>query len=80
MYTLKTANLTLAPIAKAIENEAKGGWHLHSYVVAPATVYRKKGIFEVLLGWIPVIGGLFKSKEPDVITPDYYMLIFQREV
>lgn len=80
MYTVETANKVLAPIAQAIENEAKGGWHLHSYVVCPATVIRKKKILEILLGWIPVIGFFFKSKEPDVITPRYYVVIFQREV
>lgn len=79
LYTVATANKALAPIAQAIEAEAKGGWSLHSYVIAPATIIRKKGILEIIFGWIPVIGIFFRSKDPDVITPEYYMLIFQRE-
>lgn len=80
MYTVETANKVLAPIGQAIMQEAKGGWTLHSYVVIPATVHRKKGILEILLGWIPIIGFLFRSNKPDVISPDYYSLIFQKEV
>ena len=80
MYTLETANLALAPVAKVIEAEAKGGWHLHSYVVMPATVWRKKGILEILFGWIPIIGFLFRSNKPDEIHPNYYTLIFEKEV
>ena len=80
MYTVATSNKVLAPIGQRIMEEAKGGWELHSYVVIPATVHREKGILEVLLGWIPIIGILFKSKEPDVITPEYYSLIFKKEV
>lgn len=79
MYTVDTANKVLAPIGRTIMKEAKGGWTLHSYVVIPATVYRKKGTLEVIFGWIPIIGVLFRSKEPDVITPNYYSLIFQKE-
>ena len=80
MYSVETANKVLAPIGQRIMEEAKGGWDLHSYVVIPATVYRKKGILERLLGWIPIIGFLFRSKEPDVIHPEYYSLIFKKEV
>lgn len=80
LYTLETANKVLAPIGERIMLECKGGWNLHSYVVIPATVHRKKGILEILLGWIPIIGLLFKSKDPDVFYPEYYSLIFQKEV
>lgn len=80
MYSVETANKVLAPIGQAIQNEAKGGWSLHSYVVIPATVHRKKGILEILLGWIPIIGFLFRSNKPDIITPKYYSLIFVKEV
>ena len=80
MYTVETANRVIAPVAMHIQQEAKGGWHLHSYVICPATVKRRKGIFEFLFGWIPVIGLFFRSNKPDVIYPNYYMLIFQREV
>lgn len=80
LYTVETANKVLAPIGQRIQEEAKGGWTLHSYVVIPATVHRKKGVLEVLLGWIPIIGFFFRSNKPDVITPEYYSLIFQKEV
>ena len=80
MYSVETANRVLAPIGQRIQEEAKGGWKLHSYVVIPATVIRKKGLLERFLGWIPIIGLLFRSKEPDVITPQYYSLIFQKEM
>lgn len=80
LYTLETANKVLAPIGQHIIEEAKGGWKLHSYVVIPATVHRRKGILEVLLGWIPIIGFLFVSRKPDVIHPQYYSLIFEKEV
>lgn len=79
MYTLDTANKVLAPIGKRIQEEAKGGWTLHSCVTIPATIKRKKGIFEILLGWLPVIGDLIKGNKPDYITPEYYVVIFQRE-
>lgn len=79
MYTLQTANIAVAPIARVIENEAKGGWHLHSYVVIPAVIMRKKSIFENLFGWIPIINMIWANK-PDSIKPQYYSLIFQREV
>lgn len=49
-------------------------------VALPATIYRKKGILEILLGWIPIIVFLFRSNKPDVITPEYYSLIFQKEI
>jgi hypothetical protein len=85
MYTVETANKVLAPIGQAIQNEAKGGWSLHSYVVIPATVHRKKGIVEKLLGWIPIIGPILGflcgwNRHPDVINPEYYSLIFVKEV
>lgn len=80
MYTVETANAALAPIAQRIQDEAKGGWTLHSYVVMPATIIRKKGILERLLGWLPIIGFLFRSNKPDEIHPNYYTLIFFKEV
>ena len=79
MYTLDTANKALAPVARCIQEHASGGWHLHSYVVIPAVIVRKKSIFERLLGWIPIINMVWSKKE-DFITPNYYSLIFQREV
>lgn len=78
LYTVKTANEAIAPIARVIENEAKGGWHLHSCTIIPAHIYRVKGCLEVLLGWLPVIGVFFQSKATE-LYPQYYTLIFQRE-
>ncbi len=80
MFSLETANKALAPIGQAITEEGKGGWVLHSYVNVPITVWRKKGIFEILLGWIPIIGKLFQSKDPDYVDINAYALIFQKEV
>lgn len=79
MYTFETANRVLAPIGQRIQDEARSGWTLHSCVAIPATVYRKKGILEIIFGWIPIIGLLFRSNKPDVINPEYYSLIFVRE-
>lgn len=42
MYSIATANKALAPVAQAIEAEARGGWTLHSYGICPATITRKK--------------------------------------
>lgn len=82
MFTVETANLALAPVAQYIQNEAKGGWILHSYVIMPATVWRKKGLKDVLhflLGWIPVLDILFKV-DPLFEEVNYCSLIFQKEV
>lgn len=78
LYKVKTANEAIAPIARVIENEAKGGWHLHSVTLIPAHIYRTKGCLEIILGWIPIIGGFFQAKATD-FNPEYYTLIFQRE-
>ncbi len=80
LYTDETAAKVVAPVGERIAVEARNGWQLHSLEVLPGTVFRKKGILEVLLGWIPIIGELFIPKEPDVIFPQYYTLIFQKEV
>lgn len=80
LYTAETANKVLAPIGQRLQEEARGGWALHSYVIIPGTVHRKKGILEILFGWIPFIGFFFRSNKPDIIHPEYYSLIFVREV
>ena len=79
LYTIKTANEAVAPIARILENEAKGGWHLHSCTILPARVCRKKGCWESILGMIPFIKNFFGSKPTEIYT-NYYTLIFQREV
>ena len=74
MYTVETANKVLAPIGQRIMEEAKGGWDLHSYVVIPATVHKKIGIFGKIIR-------LFTGPRPgDTIHPEYYSLIFKKEV
>jgi hypothetical protein len=79
--TLETARLAVAPYAKTIEDEARGGWALHSLTLIKARVVRRKGILEILLGWIPVIGGLFKPKKnnADYYEPEYYIAVFVKE-
>ncbi len=81
--TVATANKAIAPVGKVIENEARGGWHLHSIEVIPQKIARKKGLFEFLLGWIPILGNwLFPSmREECVDGVDFYMyvMIFARE-
>ena len=79
LYTVATANKAVAPIAQTIQNEAKGGWKLHTYSTVNAVVHRRKGLLERFLGWIPVIGFLFIPKAPDFITPEYYICIFSKE-
>ena len=79
LFTVETGNKAMAPIAKVIENEARGGWHLHSCNSIPAHIYRRKGCLEILLGWIPIIGVIFQNKAI-AYTPYYTTLIFQREV
>ena len=78
LYTVETANKAMAPVARVIENEARGGWHLHSCNAIPAHIYRNPGCLEIILGWIPIIGEFFKHKVTDVV-PYYTTLIFQRE-
>ncbi len=60
------ANAAVEPLRKAIEAEAKGGWVLHSIQVLPQRMIRKKSILELLLGWIPILGGwLFPTMKTD---------------
>ena len=80
MFTAATASKVVAPVESCILEFARSGWTLHSLNVIPATIFRKKGILEILFGWIPIIGALFQSKAPDIIWPEYYSLIFVREV
>ncbi len=81
--TVATTNKAIAPIGKVIENEAKGGWHLHSIEVIPQKIARKKGLLETLLGWIPIVGNLlFKSMYSECVEGvDFriYVMIFARE-
>ena len=71
------ANAAVAPLGKAIEAEAKGGWTLHSIQALPQRMVRKKGILELLLGWIPILGGLlFPTMKADCyLGCDWYLHI-----
>ncbi len=44
-------------ISNLIAYEAKNGWTLHSIQQIETRVLRKKTIKELLLGWIPILGG-----------------------
>ncbi|MCD8373178.1 MAG: hypothetical protein LUD27_07755 [Clostridia bacterium] len=82
--TVETGNKAIAPIGQAIQNEAKGGWSLHSIECLPQKIARKKGILEKLLGWIPILGSwLFPSMLRECYDGvDFYMyvLVFVKEV
>ncbi len=56
--SVEKANEAVAPLGKAIEQEARGGWRLHSIQSLPQRMVRKKSILELLLGWIPFVGRL----------------------
>ena len=81
--TLNTANKAIAPIGKAIEDEARGGWTLHSIESIPQTIARKKSFMEKLFGWIPFVGSwLFPTMKTEVYhgTEVYlYVLVFVKE-
>ena len=82
--TVETGNKAIAPVGKAIQEEAKGGWKLHSIEVLPQSITRKKGFFEIILGWIPILGNILfpNMKEECKIGVDrrMYVLIFVKEV
>lgn len=81
--TVSSANAAIAPIGKAIENEAKGGWILHSVECIPQRISRKKTLFEVLLGWIPILGNLIfptmNKQCGEGKDFNLYVLVFKRE-
>ncbi len=81
--TVDTCNKAVAPVGQAIENEAKGGWALHSIECLPQKISRKKGILELLLGWIPLLGSwLFPSIKTEVkegVDFYLYILVFSKE-
>ncbi len=80
--SVDTANRALAPVGKAIEEEARGGWTLHSISNLPQHISRKKTFFEMLFGWIPFLGKyicprldeVYKGKEYHL-----YVLVFVKE-
>ncbi len=82
--TLDIANKAIAPVGSYIEAEARGGWKLHSVTIIPQCFKRKKTIFEVLLGWIPILGPLMFPRMYDETVQghdkDMYVLVFVKEV
>lgn len=80
--SVDTGNKAIAPVGQAIQNEARGGWHLHSIECLPQTITRKKTIVETLLGWIPILGGLL-CRNMDECTNGrnlyLYVLVFAKE-
>ncbi len=80
----ETLTKAVAPIGTAISIEAKKGWILHSINSIPQRIARKRGFFELLFGWIPILGHLlFPSLEPECKTGEIfeiYVLTFVREV
>lgn len=81
--SVETANKALSPVGMAIQNEAKGGWTLHSIELLSQKIARKKTIFEKLLGWIPIVNLLFFPTMRRETTEGYeffiYTLVFVRE-
>lgn len=82
--TINTANKAIAPVGKAIEDEAKGGWTLHSIECLPQTIARKKSLWEKIFGWIPFVGSwLFPTMKQEVLVGvevNMYVLVFVKEV
>lgn len=82
--TLDTCNKAVAPIGKAIQDEAKGGWTLHSISNIPQNIRRQKSTMEKVFGWIPFIGSwLFPTMKQEVyigVDVYLYVLTFVKEV
>ena len=81
--TVGTANKALEPINKVVEEEAKGGWTLHSFQCIPQTIARKKSLMELIFGWIPFIGSwIFPTMKQEVyigVEMHIYTLVFVKE-
>ena len=81
--TVATCNKAVAPIGQAIEAEGRGGWTLHSIECIPQKMCRKKTLFELLLGWIPILGNwMFPSMRQECkegVDFGIYILVFSRE-
>lgn len=74
--SLETANAAIAPVGRAIEEEARGGWILHGVECLPQRLVRKKSIIELLLGWIPILGGLICKNIDETRTGvDVYLYV-----
>lgn len=82
-FTPELYNSVVAPFGDLISEFAKGGWTLHSVVKMPINLRRKKTFFEMLLGWIPLLGGwLFPRLREcrEGTTDNVTTLVFVKEV
>lgn len=81
--TLNTCNKAIAPVGKAIEDEARGGWTYHSMSVIPQNIRRKKTLMEKIFGWIPFIGSwIFPRMKQEVyfgVELYLYVVTFVKE-
>ena len=80
--SVDTGNRAVAPVGQAIQNEARGGWHLHSIECLPQVITRKKSLFELIFGWIPIVGSLLCRNLNECTegrTLGVYVLIFAKE-
>lgn len=80
LYSQKTAEMSVSNITNVIKDMATQGWRYAHNIETTAVVYRKKGILEKLLGWIPIIGILFRSNKPDILETNYHVLVFEKDV
>lgn len=80
--TPETANAAAAEVDYVIQEESRQGWALHSLNRVSKKIIRKKTILELLLGWIPILGGLlFRNLNETIrgIDCEMYILTFVRE-
>lgn len=74
--SIETANQAVAPVGQAIEEEARGGWILQGIHCLPQRMVRKKSIAELLLGWIPILGGFICRNMDETRTgKDVYLYV-----
>lgn len=80
--SMDTASEAVAPVGLVVEEQAKSGWILHSVKFLPQTIIRKKTIFELLFGWIPLLGWwLFPNLDDTRNGKDVmiYTMVFVKE-
>lgn len=84
ILSVERANASIAPFSNAIAAYAKEGWTLHSVEFMVQRMVRKKGILELIFGWIPILGGLLfpTMKTECYVGEDWQLcvLTFVREV
>lgn len=81
--TVESGNKAVAPIGFAVQEEAKGGWILHSVHLLPQRIMRKKSITEMIFGWIPFLGRFLCPRISETQLGcifNVYVLMFVKEV